>query len=172
MISNLISFFISSRLQRAPIYEALAVQDGIHLPTAESRRGTQRQIIRIMRTAGESLPAHTTIRDAIDRIRGSSFQSWLVTDSTRVFGVVNLDRLQRELANDDSKTVGELVDETIQRAAWGAAWKGAPVHLDHMLRHPERIEKAIESRTQERSRSPGRRHQMSGLRSGQLELTL
>jgi CIC family chloride channel protein len=33
MISNLIAFFISHRLQRVPIYEALAHQDGIHLPT-------------------------------------------------------------------------------------------------------------------------------------------
>src|SRR5215469_16221380 len=113
MISNLISFFISSRLQRAPIYEALAVQDGIHLPTAESRRGAQHQIIGIMRPPGaESLPAQTKIREAIDRIRASSIQSCLVTDSSRVLGVLNLDGLQRELANGDSKTVGELVKET------------------------------------------------------------
>src|SRR5579864_830227 len=32
MISNLISYFISCRLQRDPIYEALQHQDGIHLP--------------------------------------------------------------------------------------------------------------------------------------------
>src|SRR6202451_3989783 len=32
MIANLVSFFLSSRLQKEPIYEALAVQDGIHLP--------------------------------------------------------------------------------------------------------------------------------------------
>ena len=32
MISNLISYFISSRLQAEPIYEALQHQDGIHLP--------------------------------------------------------------------------------------------------------------------------------------------
>src|SRR5215510_8263965 len=53
MISNLISLFISSRLQRAPIYEALAVQDGIHLPSSETRRRTQREIIKIMRTPEE-----------------------------------------------------------------------------------------------------------------------
>ena len=29
MISNLVSFFISARLQREPIYDALARQDGI-----------------------------------------------------------------------------------------------------------------------------------------------
>src|SRR5882724_2188741 len=38
MISNLVSLFIASRLQRMPIYEALAIQDGIHLPSAEARQ--------------------------------------------------------------------------------------------------------------------------------------
>src|SRR5450631_166330 len=38
MIANLVSLFIASRLQREPIYEALAVQDGIHLPKSETRR--------------------------------------------------------------------------------------------------------------------------------------
>ena len=37
MISNMISFFISRTLQPEPIYEALALQEGIYLPTAESR---------------------------------------------------------------------------------------------------------------------------------------
>ena len=37
MISNLIAFFISQQLQREPIYEALAHQDGIHLPTGTMR---------------------------------------------------------------------------------------------------------------------------------------
>src|SRR5258708_19717080 len=34
MISNLIAFFISHKLQRQPIYEALAYQEGVHLPSA------------------------------------------------------------------------------------------------------------------------------------------
>src|SRR2546429_4432952 len=37
MISNLISFFISQQFQREPIYEALALQEGVYLPTGESR---------------------------------------------------------------------------------------------------------------------------------------
>src|SRR5262249_51465128 len=47
MISNLVSFFISSRLQEQPIYESLARQDGIHLPSAESRQqeGNRRVIM-------------------------------------------------------------------------------------------------------------------------------
>src|ERR1700736_5073070 len=56
MISNLMSLFISSRLQRMPIYEALAIQDGVHLPSAESRQVLgQHRTGRIMRPPSESL---------------------------------------------------------------------------------------------------------------------
>src|SRR5438128_5281919 len=37
MISNLISFFISQKLQPEPVYEALALQDGIYLPSGHSK---------------------------------------------------------------------------------------------------------------------------------------
>jgi CIC family chloride channel protein len=37
MISNLIAYLISYGLQRMPIYEALAHQDGVHLPGAKTR---------------------------------------------------------------------------------------------------------------------------------------
>ena len=43
MISNLISFFISRQLQPEPIYEALALQEGVYLPTAESREELDRR---------------------------------------------------------------------------------------------------------------------------------
>jgi len=62
MISNLVSFFISSRLQRQPIYEVLARQDGIHLPSTETRQQQgQRQVIQAMRTATEILGAQMTV---------------------------------------------------------------------------------------------------------------
>src|SRR6202043_1316642 len=61
MIANLVSLFIASRLQREPIYEALAVQDGIHLPTAETRsRHRERQVKRGMNPATELLSSELT----------------------------------------------------------------------------------------------------------------
>jgi CIC family chloride channel protein len=63
MIANLVILFIASRLQHEPIYEALAVQDGIHLPTAETRqRYGPHQIVRVMQTASQLLPAEITVR--------------------------------------------------------------------------------------------------------------
>ena len=111
MIANLVSLFIASRLQHEPLYEALAVQDGIHLPTAKARqRNGQRQVVRVMRTATESLPAEITVREALERVLTTEFRTWLVTDRRGVVGVVNLSRLERESAEGGGKKLGELVD--------------------------------------------------------------
>ena len=70
MIANLASLFISSRLQKQPIYEALAHQDGIHLPDSKSRSGFgQRKVFQAMRNATESSDG------AIERARGPSTDS-------------------------------------------------------------------------------------------------
>ena len=110
MIANLVSLFISSRLQREPIYEALAVQDGIHLPTAETRqRHGHRQITQIMRAATESLPSEMTVEEALQKVRSSESRTWLVTDRRGVVGVVNLPTLEREHAEGTARRLEELV---------------------------------------------------------------
>src|SRR5664280_3848519 len=98
MIANLVSLFVASRLQKEPIYEALAVQDGIHLPSADTRqRQGKRHIIRIMRALTESLPSELTVGEALQRANSSKFQTWLVLDSNGVVGVINRTTLEREL---------------------------------------------------------------------------
>jgi chloride channel protein, CIC family len=124
MIANLVSLFIASQLQREPIYEALAVQDGIHLPTAETRqRYGQRQVMSVMQTASQSLPAEITVREALEQVRSSEFRTWLVTDRRGVVGVINLLWLERELAEAADKKLGELVDAMVF----------PHVHADHGL---------------------------------------
>jgi len=114
MIANLVSLFIASRLQREPIYEALAVQDGIHLPTAETRqRHGKRHVTRVMQTAGQLLPAEITVREALERVRWSEVRTWLVTDRRGVVGVINLSSLEQELAEGADRKVGELVDALV-----------------------------------------------------------
>jgi chloride channel protein, CIC family len=107
MISNMISLFIASRLQKQPIYEALAIQDGIHLPSAESRRRGQRQVVGIMRTWTASLPAGMTVQEALEKVRAGEFRTVLVSDSRGLAGVVNWTALEREGAD---KKLGDLVD--------------------------------------------------------------
>src|SRR5271169_1375860 len=82
MISNLVSLFIASRLQKQAIYESLARQDGIHLPTAESRQQDgNRHVIVAMRPAAEVLSAEMTVPEALEKIRSSESTAWPVTDN-------------------------------------------------------------------------------------------
>jgi chloride channel protein, CIC family len=114
MIANLVSLFISSRLQRQPIYEALAVQDGIHLPTAETRhRHGQRLVTRIMHTGAELLPSEITIGEALERVRASGFRTCLVTDRRGVIGVINQQTLEREAVEGAAKPLEELVGSQV-----------------------------------------------------------
>jgi len=110
MIANLVSLFIASRLQPEPIYEALAVQDGIHLPSAETRqRQGKRHIIRIMRALTESLPSEITVGEALQRANSSKFQTWLVLDSNGVVGVINRATLEREFTQDANHELRKIV---------------------------------------------------------------
>jgi CIC family chloride channel protein len=102
MISNLVSLFISSRLQPKPIYEVLAEQDGLHLPTAETRsQDGQRRVALAMRAVTESLEVSLTVQAAIDKAEGSASRSWLIVDRQRLQGVVSLEMLKKTALNGD-----------------------------------------------------------------------
>jgi CIC family chloride channel protein len=111
MIANLVSLFIASQLQHEPIYEALAVQDGIHLPGSKARqRYGQRRVASVMRMTSQLLPAEITVREARERVRSSELGTWVVTDELGVVGVISLSVLERELAEGGNKKLGEIVD--------------------------------------------------------------
>jgi chloride channel protein, CIC family len=96
MISNLVSFFISARLQPEPIYEVLAQQDGIHLPSGdETAAEDQRRVERAMRTADEILPCSLTVQDALEKVKGSAIHAWPVSDTVGVVGVVSRSVLEK-----------------------------------------------------------------------------
>jgi CIC family chloride channel protein len=109
MIANLVSLFVASRLQHEPIYEALAVQDGIHMPTRHALSG-QRRATSILKSASQVLPAEMTVREALERVRGSEFRTWLVTDRRGVIGVLDRARLEREPAEGADRRLEALVD--------------------------------------------------------------
>ncbi|MGC1618985.1 MAG: chloride channel protein [Candidatus Acidiferrum sp.] len=111
MIANLISFFISSRLQKQPIYEALARQDGIHLPMPETRQlEAHRQVILAMRPATEILPADMTAQEALEKIRSSEFTAWPVSGERGLVGVLTFGQIQRATSADGPpKLLKELV---------------------------------------------------------------
>jgi chloride channel protein, CIC family len=126
MISNLVSFFISSRLQRQPIYEVLAYQDGIHLPTAESRIiSAQGRVIHAMRPADEILSADLTTPEALEKVRASTLRAWPVINQRGVIGIVTMDALQKNAADGLANT--KLIDLI------GARDEFPHLHSDHSL---------------------------------------
>jgi chloride channel protein, CIC family len=112
MISNLVSLFISSRLQREPIYEVLARQDGIHLPGPESRSVEgQRRVISAMRPATEVLSDDMTVEEAMKKVRASAFHSWPIVDDSGVVGVFSLSALQNAWGDGGAnRKLKEFVD--------------------------------------------------------------
>jgi len=125
MISNLVSFFVASRFQKEPIYEVLAHQDGIHLPTAESRAlEGNRRVLQAMRAAAETLDAGTTLRDAEAKARASALNAWPVVSHEGVIGVLPREVAESAAKNGDAeKKLSEII----------AVGEFPHVHTDHPL---------------------------------------
>jgi CIC family chloride channel protein len=95
MIANLTSFFISSRFQKQPIYEALAHQDGIHLPSHSTREeSSQRTVAQIMRKSPPVLSAQIRVEEAVEQTRSGPFRTWPVADKGYFLGILNKEDLE------------------------------------------------------------------------------
>jgi CIC family chloride channel protein len=66
MLANLIAFFVSHRLQPAGVYEALAEQDGIHLPAHTATHAARElRIERAMRPVERLMTEDLTVADVL-----------------------------------------------------------------------------------------------------------
>jgi CIC family chloride channel protein len=132
MISNLIAFYISQRLQHEPIYEALARQDGLHLPGRETRRGSrQSRVAAAIRPAPPAFPATITIAEAYRRASDRELGSWPVADDAGLVGVVRLADVAAAVAAGRGE---ELIVELIADANEEGAMDRQPhVHPDEAL---------------------------------------
>src|SRR6266478_615987 len=77
MVANLIAYYISQKLQKEPIYEALAHQDGLHLPTRPY--GARREVLRVntaIREAPQSLNPEMTVARLMQIARRSDGQRY------------------------------------------------------------------------------------------------
>jgi CIC family chloride channel protein len=123
MISNLMSFLVSYRLQRQPIYEALALQEGIHLPHSESAK-RHLQVRSAMRPPRETFTTDMTVARCLELAGHSGMRAWPVVDSRGVWGVVSLADLRRAKDGGRSESkVGSLLDSR----------KFPHLHADHSL---------------------------------------
>jgi CIC family chloride channel protein len=112
MISNLISFLVSYQLQREPIYEALAHQEGVQLPSGESREQLKRlQAGAYMQPADRAFPMALPVEEARRRITEWHLNSWPIAQDGFVKGVVKLERLDGAMEAGRSPVSGSLQAE-------------------------------------------------------------
>src|SRR3954464_1949606 len=93
MISNLIAFFISQRLQREPIYEALAHQDGLHLPTGAFRSPTGLWVTTAMRKAPLAFTPEMKVDEAAELAHRTDLESWPVADEEGLLGMARVSQI-------------------------------------------------------------------------------
>jgi CIC family chloride channel protein len=133
MISNLISYFVSRRLQPEAIYEALSRQDGIHLPRSggHAARGILR-VIEAMPSETRAIEPHATIQEALDKMRSLAVSSWPVADGKRLVGLVTASHLESVA---DGGAGNRPVSEMLQPLPTGhlGADNFPHVHPDHPL---------------------------------------
>lgn len=95
MIANMISYIISQKLQPEPIYEALALQEGVYLPTGESREDlADVRVGQIMQMGREPLPASMNLKEADQFLEKLGRNAWPVGDTKRLNGVVTLREIE------------------------------------------------------------------------------
>ena len=134
MIANLIAFYISKRLQKEPIYEALAQQDGLHLPTRIS--GTQPEVLRVfnaIREAPGSLTPETKISDAAERVTDSVFESWPVADELGLVGLVRIRHIAAAIDQGRQEMTIERLMQIARRSDGSAGVDLPHVHNDQPL---------------------------------------
>jgi CIC family chloride channel protein len=95
MISNLIAFTISYRLQREPIYEALALQEGVYLPAREDLDELSGiQVGQVMRTEFQPLSPTLDLAAAKKWLEEQGRNAWPVGDARVLDGFVTLRQIE------------------------------------------------------------------------------
>jgi CIC family chloride channel protein len=125
MIANLTSLFISRRLQKQPIYEALAHQDGIHLPNHGTLLETgKRTVVQVMRRTPEILSAQMLVQDAVKQTSAAGLRTWPVADEGYFLGMLTRESLERAYADGRQESPLRDLVETHQVPH---------IHPDHAL---------------------------------------
>lgn len=134
MISNMIAFFISQKLQSEPIYEALASQEGVHLPTAHSRSVAERtQVRRAMRLTPAVLSPDLQIAAVLHQMKDGTFDAWPVVGKDGLWGMIRNSEVEQAAADGGSnKKVAEIFGEG-SRSGHSSSEELPHVHPDHSL---------------------------------------
>jgi len=125
MIANMTSLFISRRFQKQPIYEALAHQDGIHLPTAGTLHQKSRfSVAQVMQRSPQILSAQMNVKDALQEIRSSPFRIWPVAEKDYFLGLLSRETLEFALVDGRKELPLKNIIDTLHVPH---------LHMDHAL---------------------------------------
>jgi len=125
MIANMTSLFISRRFQKQPIYEALAHQDGIHLPTPGTlHQKSRRMVAQVMQRCPQILSAQMRVEDAVEETRFSPFRVWPVADKDYFLGMLSRETLEFALVDGRKEQPLKNIIDTLHVPH---------LHMDHAL---------------------------------------
>jgi CIC family chloride channel protein len=126
MISNLISFMVSYRLQRQPIYEALAHQEGVTLPSDEIREQISRlQVGKIMHSSDRVIAPDETLDFARSTMEAANVKAlpvaaegsiWTILTLKQIGETANAQQTVRELVSPNDAFVYVHIDEPLSLA--------------------------------------------------------
>jgi chloride channel protein, CIC family len=133
MISNMIAYFISYKLQPQSIYDALAYQEGVRLPHAHSRSRAERiEVRQVMRSA----PVVFIARPAdCDGSRSDQRQHVRRLARRRRGRAIGNGSEQRTRTGRGRRSVHQRVGEILRDGSWSGQTGGEPPHVypDHSL---------------------------------------
>jgi len=131
MLSNLISFFVSRRLQPKQLYRALAELEGIHLPEAEVGEDVKgKQVLSAMQAVTGAFPP----RAILEEIRRHTDGDCIVAENDQLWGIVSAKRISEALAEGaGNRPIAAFVSYPPGPNESLEAPKFAHLHPDHAL---------------------------------------
>jgi CIC family chloride channel protein len=111
MAANITSYAIARRLSPTPIYDALLLQDGLHLPHAAAHPLRQIRVAAAMSRRLVTLNGDWTVEEAEPRLLDieESHHIYPILDKEgRLLGMLNAQEIGRALESDGQKKLGEL----------------------------------------------------------------
>jgi chloride channel protein, CIC family len=126
MIANITSYALASRLNPMPIYDALLLQDGIHLPHMERPQLRRITISKAMTRDVVTVTGSLTVQEAFSQVQDlpRHYHAYPVMDGeSQLIGIFTFNDLKRALARGLGKSpLAEVVSKTLVHA-----------HPDHTL---------------------------------------
>lgn len=112
MIASITAFVLSSKIEKESIYELIAEQDGIHLPTREDHEVLEQMVVEdAMITDLMTLNSNLTIKDAFDLCRKTSISGFPIVRNGRIIGMVSRSDISTEVAKGNGENTIEAICE-------------------------------------------------------------